>query len=132
MPDAIASRVIREEIVPRIRVDDRDGAIQAGVEALVAAVEGRASPVQPGGEGTTAERDRPLRGTRPLSTAQKVLVGLVALAFLILFITNPSLAIYLLFSALSSGRGGFGGSGGGGGYSGGGGRSGGGGATGSW
>jgi uncharacterized protein len=68
---------------------------------------------------------------RPLGAGQKILIGLVVLAFLILFATNPSLALYLLFSILSGGRGG-GGSGGGGGYSGGGGRSGGGGASGSW
>ena len=49
-----------------------------------------------------------------------VLIGLAVIGFLILFATNPSLAIYLLFSILSGGRGG--GGGGGGGYSGGGGR----------
>jgi uncharacterized protein len=56
---------------------------------------------------------------------------ILGIGFVILFITNPTLAMYLLFSILSGGRGGgFGG--GGGGFSGGGGRSGGGGATGSW
>jgi uncharacterized protein len=58
---------------------------------------------------------------------EKLLVGLAVLFFIILFITNPSLAIYLLFTILSGGRGG-----GRGGFGGGGGRSGGGGASGSW
>jgi uncharacterized protein len=61
-----------------------------------------------------------------------IIAGLVGLGFLVLFITNPSLAMYLLFSILSGGRGGGGGGGGGGGFSGGGGRGGGGGASGSW
>jgi uncharacterized protein len=50
----------------------------------------------------------------------------------ILLLTNPSLALYLLFSLISGDRGGSGGGGSGGGFSGGGGRSGGGGASGSW
>ena len=64
-----------------------------------------------------------------MTRMQKIIIGIVILLFLLLLITNPSLAIYLLFSILSGGRGG-GGSGGG--FSGGGGRSGGGGASGSW
>ena len=51
---------------------------------------------------------------------EKILIGIGVLGFfLILLITNPSLAIYLLFSILSGGRGG---GGGGGGFSGGGGQ----------
>jgi uncharacterized protein len=62
-----------------------------------------------------------------LTLFEKVLIGIGILFFLILLITNPSLALYLLFTILSGGRGG-----GRGGFSGGGGRSGGGGASGSW
>jgi uncharacterized protein len=58
-----------------------------------------------------------------------ILFGILAVGFLILLVTHPGLAIYLLFSLLSGGRGG---GGGGGGFSGGGGSSGGGGASGSW
>jgi uncharacterized protein len=65
-----------------------------------------------------------------MSMGQKILIGLAVIGFLILLVTNPSLALYLLFSLMSGGRGG--GGGGGGGFSGGGGRSGGGGASGSW
>jgi uncharacterized membrane protein YgcG len=65
-----------------------------------------------------------------------VLVAVVGILLLLLIARNPSLALWLLYSALSGGRG-FGarsGSGGasGGGFGGGGGRSGGGGARGRW
>jgi uncharacterized protein len=133
VPDAIASRIIRDEIAPRIRAGDRDGAILAGVAGLVGAVDGSPSGLAPppGPGGRSPAEARPQGGPRRLSASEKIVVGLVVIGFLILLVTNPSLAIYLLFSILSGGRGG-GGSGGGGGYSGGGGRSGGGGATGSW
>jgi uncharacterized protein len=65
------------------------------------------------------------------SPLQLVFMGLLGVGFVILLVTHPSMALYLLFSILSGGRGG-GSSGGGGGFSGGGGRSGGGGATGGW
>ncbi len=129
VPDAIASRIIRETIVPRVQAGDRDGAIRDGVAALIAAIEGQAAAPEPAA-GPSSDRPPPEGGARPLGIGQMVLVGLAVIGFLILFATNPTLAVYLLFSVLSGGRGG-GGSGGGG-YSGGGGRSGGGGASGSW
>ncbi len=128
VPDAVAARIIRDLVVPRIQAGDHDGAVEAGVGALLSAADGGASEAV-GRPSTTTPGGRAPRPA--LTTGQKVVFGLVALAFLILFITNPSLAIYLLFSILSGGRGG-GGGGGGGGFSGGGGRSGGGGASGSW
>jgi uncharacterized protein len=134
VPDAIASRVIRETIAPRLAAGDNDGAIEAGVGALLAAIDGTpaSGAATPKTAGPSAGRPPPAPREAPsLSLGQKLLVGLVVLGFVVLFITNPALAIYLLFSILSGGRGG-GGIGGGGGYSGGGGRSGGGGATGSW
>jgi uncharacterized protein len=73
------------------------------------------------------------RGQESLSLGELILFGFIGLIILFVFITNPGLAIYLLFSILSGGRGGGGGfGGGGGGFGGGGGRSGGGGASGSW
>ena len=127
VPDAIASRVIREVIAPRIQAGDPDGALDAGIGALLGAIRpdlatgGPAAP-SPGGPARTARR---------LSPLQLVFGGLLVVGFLVLLVTNPGLAIYLLVSILSGGRGG-GGGGGGGGFSGGGGRSGGGGATGGW
>jgi len=117
--DLIASRVIREVVAPRLQGGDPDGALREGVAALLSAIDA----------GGTEAAPRP--GPRPLSTAHKVVIAAVAIGFLLLLLTNPSLAIWLLMNVLSgsSGRGGRGGDGG---WSGGGGRSGGGGATGSW
>jgi uncharacterized protein len=122
VPDALAGRVINEEIVPRLQAGDNDGAVRAGIERLLAIVSGDESVAG----GTEEPGAKP---SRPLTLTEKILIGIGVLLFLILLITNPSLAIYLLFSILSGGRGG---GGGGGGFSGGGGRSGGGGASGSW
>lgn len=128
VPDVIASRVIREVVVPRIQTGDHDGAVAAGVGALLEAIgvppATAAERPAPAADG----RGRPAQGPSP---GQIVLFVVLGIGFVILFITNPTLAMYLLISILSGGRGGgFGG--GGGGFSGGGGRSGGGGATGSW
>jgi len=122
LTDLAASRVIREVVAPRLQAGDPDGAIREGVAALLAAIDG-------GGTGAVPA-PAPRGGPRPLSTAQKVLIAVLVSGFLLLLLSNPSLAIWLLMNVLSgsSGRGG----GGGGSWSGGGGRSGGGGATGSW
>jgi uncharacterized protein len=120
--DATAGRVINDEMVPRLQNGDNDGALKAAVESLIAVISG---------DDTSAGGSQEPQGkpSRPLNPFEKLLIGIVVLGFLILLVTNPSLAIYLLFSILSGGRGG---GGGGGGFSGGGGRSGGGGASGSW
>ena len=47
VPDAIASRVIRETIVPRVQAGDRDGAIRAGIAALIAATPGKPRRLSP-------------------------------------------------------------------------------------
>src|SRR5215831_15152746 len=39
--DAQASRIIREEIAPRLQLGDRDGAVQAGVDALIQLTSGQ-------------------------------------------------------------------------------------------
>jgi uncharacterized protein len=131
VPDAIASRILSEAILPRLKTGDRDGAVQAGVNALLAAISGGADGITGVGTPTEPSQDSARAGPkgRPMSYGQIVLVGLLVLGFLVLLITNPSLALYLLFSILSGGRGG---GGGGGGFSGGGGSSGGGGASGRW
>jgi uncharacterized protein len=119
--DAVASRIIRDTIVPRIRAGDVDGAVSAGVESLVAAIDGNAAPET----GRSAERP-----PFALSLIQIVLLSLVALVFIVFLLTHPALAAFFLVNFLSQGTQGRGGSGGG--FSGGGGRSGGGGASGSW
>jgi uncharacterized protein len=124
LPDVVAARIISDRIVPRIQAGDRDGAIRAGVETMIAASGGEGARALPGGE--------------PQLRAWHLVVGGIVVLFLIgLFITHPGLA-WLLLMEIASGRGGGGwgggrgGWGGGGGFSGGGGRSGGGGASGSW
>ena len=119
VPDALAGRIISDEIVPRLQQGDNDGAVRAALDRLTAMASG---------EETAANGEKPAASpARPLTLFEKVLIGIGILFFLILLITNPSLALYLLFTILSGGRGG-----GRGGFSGGGGRSGGGGASGSW
>jgi uncharacterized protein len=124
VPDAIASRIINDVIVPRIRAGEQDSAVTAGMDAVMTVI---------GGGGAPAPPDRG-RAERPLTWGQIVVFGIFGLIVLFILATNPSLALYLLASILSSGgrggrhRGGWGG----GGFSGGGGRSGGGGASGSW
>lgn len=126
IPDATASRIINEVIVPRIQAGDRDAAVVAGMEAVAAAI----GEELPQGEATGPQSRG--RTPRPLTIGQLVFYGIIGIIVLIVFATNPSLAIYLLASVLSSsGRGRHGGFGGGG-FGGGGGRSGGGGASGSW
>jgi len=130
VPDAKASRIINEVMVPRLKADDPNGAVSSGVDAVLTAVEGKPFVSEPGVEPTRAP---PRAGP---SIGRLVFYGILGLLFLILLITNPSLALNLLFIVGSRGfGGGFGGGGfggGGGGFSGGGGRSGGGGARGSW
>jgi uncharacterized protein len=129
--DLIASRVIREEMAPRLRAGDNDGAVAAAVTAILGAIDGDAA----GRERPPPERRRE---RRPMGTLQKIVLGAIGIGVLLLLISNPSLAVWLLMNVLSSssgsrhGGGGWSGGGGGGGWSGGGGRSGGGGATGSW
>lgn len=120
VPDVIASRVIREVMAPKLRAGDADGAIEGGMDAMMAAI-GKV-------EGSSAKEPP---GERTVGTGKLILFGFLLLLFLILLATNPSLAISMLY-VLMSGRGGMGGGGGGGVFSGGGGRSGGGGARGGW
>jgi len=132
VPDAIASRIINDVIVPRIQAGDRDGAVAAGTAALMRVMGGEALPPQ-----------QAARGPQPLRVGQLIVYGIIGIILLFFFLTNPTMAIWLLANILSGGgsrrRGGWGGGSGwggggfgGGGFSGGGGRSGGGGASGSW
>ena len=126
VPDAIASRVINDVIVPRLASGDRDGAVTSGMDAVMTVIGGGSVPAAP--------RENRRGESRPLSLGQLIIYGIIGLIILAILVTNPSLAMYLLFSILSGGRGGGDRDdwGGGGGFSGGGGRSGGGGASGSW
>ena len=135
--DLLASRIIREVVAPRLQANDPDGAVTAGATAILSTIDAGGSETAGASETATAPAREapPARAARPLTAVQKVLIAVVGLGLLLLLVTNPSLAVWLLLNMLSSGGGGRGGGysgGGGGGWSGGGGRSGGGGASGSW
>jgi uncharacterized protein len=127
VPDIVAGRIINDVLVPKVRAGDPDGAVRDAVAEILSTISG---PPEKPGEGA-AEPESRRRGT-----GNSVLLVIGAIVFLILFITNPRLALWILFSLMSGGRGGGGFSGGrssgGGGFRGGGGRSGGGGASGGW
>lgn len=119
LTDMEASRVIRSIMIPHIKTGEWDAAIEQGIEALVDTIEGESGALpEDGGDG----QDAPPR----LSKFEIAATVIGVLLFLILLVTNPRLALLLLFFL---GRGGSGGSGG---FAGQGGRSGGGGATGRW
>lgn len=136
IPDITAGRIINDILIPKVRAGDADGAVSDAVSAILGTISGEAAPGTP----------KPGK-----NTGQAILIIFGIIVFLIIFLTNPSLALWLLINILSGGRaggggfsgggrrsgggGGFGGwgrGGGGGGFSGGGGRSGGGGASGRW
>jgi uncharacterized protein len=130
--DAIASQIIRNEIVPRMRAGDADGAVTAGVNALLGTIGGEqgALPKPYGGAGSAD------------------IFGWFALAFFFLVVAVIFSAAYrstrhhtigsgpIIFGGWGSSGGWSGGSSGGGGFgggfSGGGGGGGGGGASGGW
>jgi uncharacterized protein len=129
VPDAMASRIINEVIVPRVQAGDRDGAVANGMNAVASVLSGD------GLSGSSrAQRAERRNAGRPLTFVQLVILGIIGVLFLMFLATNPGLAIYLVTSILSGNRDDSyrGGGGGGGGFGGGGGRSGGGGASGSW
>lgn len=90
LPDALASRIIREVIVPRFRANDFAGGIEAGVDAVIKATRGEPLP-------TPAQR-------RARSTDPSLAVGLLFLAALI--------ALFVGITQRTSLRGAFGGAGG--------------------
>jgi uncharacterized protein len=127
VPDAMASRIVSDVIVPRVQAGDRDGAVASGMDAVARTLTGRGLSESP-----VAQRGERGRERKPLTIGQLIFFGIVGVLFLVLLATNPGLAIYLVASILSGNREGSYRGGGGGGFGGGGGRSGGGGASGSW
>jgi uncharacterized protein len=130
MPDALARRVLDEQVLPRVRTGDYDGGISAGVEAAIAATKGEYK-----GSGTTQAKKKG-RSEIPIPFPVFLL-----LLFLFFFVILPAARggrrgkyWYLSSGGFGGGGfgGGFGGGGGGGGFSGGGGSFGGGGASGDW
>jgi len=83
VPDAIASRIIREVMAPRLRAGDPDGAVTAGADAVLAAIEGRPWT---GAPATAPPASGPSRLTW-------ILGGLALLVFVVLAITHPRTAM---------------------------------------
>ncbi|MGZ5430977.1 MAG: TPM domain-containing protein [Thermoanaerobaculia bacterium] len=128
MPDALARRVLDEQVIPRFRTGDYAGGISAGVSAAIAATRG---------EYTGSGRTRGGRGGPGLPVP--LLLGILLLFFFgivpTIFGRSRGYSYIGRGGWGSGGFGGFGGGfggGGGGGFSGGGGSFGGGGASGSW
>jgi uncharacterized protein len=125
VPDIYAYRIIDNILAPGIRAGRPDEAVDAAVTALIGYISGNEA---------AAGEEAP-RAPQRFSTVKGIFTGIIVIVLIIIFITNPSLAFWLLLNILGGGRGGGGGGwggGGGGGFSGGGGRSGGGGASGGW
>jgi uncharacterized protein len=59
MPDAIAKRIVREDIAPRFRSGDYAGGISAGVERMIAVVDGEALPPPSARRGASASAKHP-------------------------------------------------------------------------
>lgn len=126
--DLLSFRIINDILKPGLAAGRQDEAVTRAVGALMTAVDPEAATsVGAPMPRRTASRAQP----RKIGLGTIIFWGIIGVGFLFLLITNPTLAMFLLFSLMSGGRGG-GGFGGGGGFSGGGGRSGGGGASGGW
>lgn len=137
LPDALAKRIIENEIKPRFRNGDFDGGLHAGVAAILAATKGEYR----GTGQTVAERG----GSNQSGTPDWVIGLIIALVIIILlgrilsygaggtvYSRSGRIISYGGLGGMWAGGGGGGFSGGGGGFSGGGGSFGGGGAGGSW
>lgn len=125
LPDAISKTIIEQEILPAFRRSDFPGGITAGVNAILAAIEGSYEPRR--------RSAAPQRGFRPLA-----MFILIVVVFLVIYLNNKygGSGYRGALGGSNSRSGGFGGFGGGGssggGFSGGGGSFGGGGSSGGW
>lgn len=128
VPDALASRVVRETIVPELRAGNPDRAVTLGVERIVGlATASRSSGANAAGSTSDSDTTNAL-ASRPLTPLELILIGLVIVVLVIFAIRSPTAALFLLVN-IFGGRGRMSSEGG---FSGGGGRSGGGGASGRW
>jgi uncharacterized protein len=129
LPDALCKRIIDEQITPRFHSGDFDGGCTAGVQAILAAVQGEYK-----GNGTT-QNDVLIYHSQ--QDAQHVVLAVIIVLFIIIIVFRSRGGggggfIYTGGGWGGGGGGSWGGGGGGGGFSGGGGSFGGGGAGGHW
>jgi uncharacterized protein len=126
MPDALARRVLDEQVIPRFRTGDYAGGISAGVSAAIAATRGEYT-------GTGTKRGQSRERSIPFPFLLTILFFLFFGVLPVVFRGRSGYSYIGRGGWGSGGFGGFGGfGGGGGGFSGGGGSFGGGGASGSW
>lgn len=121
IPDVIAKRIISDVVRPHFQRNEFSMGIVQGIATLQHYI-GNDDPALKASVQEAQKSEGKGKGGN--AWVIFIIMGL----WLVIFIFNPSLALYILFSAMSGGRGG----GGGGGWSGGGGRSSGGGASGGW
>lgn len=133
LTDAEASRIIRDVIVPQMRAGNVDGAISAGVNAMIAA----ASPGYTGSPlpGPVEEPANPV--VTAIVVIAFILFFLFVIVMIVLSVVNAARRGWIIVSGGGGSSGGWSGggggwSGGGGGFSAGGGSFGGGGASGGW
>ncbi|HET9622027.1 MAG TPA: TPM domain-containing protein, partial [Kofleriaceae bacterium] len=86
LPDAVAARIIREVMAPRMRAGQTDAAIRDGADAVVAAIEGHAWQ---GGTPRDALAAAPIE--------LWIAGGLGVLLLLVLFISHPRLFLLALW-----------------------------------
>src|SRR5262245_37637121 len=96
VPDAVAFRVIDDVIVPRVQAGDRDGAVTAGLDAIMTVIGGGGLPDE------RVRRDTGRQG-RPMTLGQLFVFAIIGLIVLFVLVTNPTLALYLLASIFSGG-----------------------------
>lgn len=120
IPDVIAKRIIADVVRPYFQ----NGQFELGIYQGISTIENYIVSQDP----TQIKEVQKTEKTKSKKGNLWIILIVIGV-WILIFIFNPSLALYILFSAM---RGGGGGSGGGGGWSGGGGRSSGGGASGSW
>jgi len=97
IPDAIASRVINEVMMPRIQAGRPDEAVTAGIGSLTALIDNQPGAFPPA---------RPPAQSSPSSRLQSIFWGFLGLVFLVLLVTNPRLALLFLTTILAGGGGG--------------------------
>ena len=135
LPDARCKQIIDDVVAPKLRVGDKVGAINAGVDAMIAAAKGEYK----GTGKTNLDHQAPESGIGGIFVM--IVIGFILLRILT---GRTATALDVIFSVLGATRGGWssgrssgggwssGGGSSGGGFSGGGGSSGGGGASGGW
>jgi uncharacterized protein len=130
LPDARCARIIRDEIAPKLQAGNREGAVEAGVDAILKSIRGEYE-----GDGKTLGEEEEAKGGWWILVAGVIFI-LLGLRFPILFevaeVIFSAVGLFTGGGSGGSGRSWSSGRSSGGGFSGGGGRSGGGGASGGW